>query len=125
MTVSGMRSSLIAGPILIAATTSMAGAVQAAPCADLVKAFDEAVAGRAMDAAVRGLESIGEHPLCVARIDEFRAKLVDFLIDYAHTEGLADTERDKAIGKAEKTVYLTSYWQGKAKLGDYYFAHRV
>ncbi len=100
-----------------------AGAARAA-CPDLLAAFDKAVAENQVDAAVNGLTAIGGNPVCMANLAKYRAKLVDFLIDYAHTPNLPEAERDKAIGKAEKIVEVSAYWQGKAKLGDYYFAHR-
>jgi outer membrane protein OmpA-like peptidoglycan-associated protein len=101
-----------------------AGAAQAA-CPDLIKAFDKAVAERQVDAAISGLNDISDSPsqMCLGRFAEFRAKLVDFLLDYAGTPGLPKPAHDNAIAKAEKTVAVSGYWQGKAKLADYYFVH--
>jgi outer membrane protein OmpA-like peptidoglycan-associated protein len=126
MDISGFRPGPFAGPILIAAAIMMAGAGAAqAACPDLIKAFDNAVAERQVDAAISGLNDISDSPsqMCLGRFAEFRAKLVDFLLDYAGTPGLPKQAHDNAIAKAEKTVAVSGYWQGKAKLADYYFAH--
>jgi outer membrane protein OmpA-like peptidoglycan-associated protein len=123
MNISGMRRGPFAGPIFIAAAIMLAGsgAAQAA-CPDLIKAFDKAVAERQVDAALSGLNDIGDNPVCLARLPEYRAKLVDFLIDYARAPGLAADLRDKTIAKAERIVDVSGNWQGKVKLGDYFFA---
>jgi outer membrane protein OmpA-like peptidoglycan-associated protein len=126
MNVSGFRPGPFAGPIFVAAAIMIAeaGAAQAA-CDDLIKAFDKAVAGRQVDTATSGLDDLYDN-LCLdgRRFAEFRAKLVDFLIDYARTPGLAADVRDKTVAKAEKIVQVSGYWQGKVKLGDYFFAQR-
>jgi hypothetical protein len=77
MAFSAMRLSLLAGMTLTAA--GMASAAQAT-CADLVAAFDEAVAAHAVDAAISGLGAIGGDAVCEGRVKEFRGKLMDFLI---------------------------------------------
>jgi outer membrane protein OmpA-like peptidoglycan-associated protein len=125
MTISGFRPGPFAGPIFIVTAIMMAGAGAAqAACADLIKAFEKAVAERQMDAAVRGLDDLHDN-LCLAgsRFAEYRAKLVDFLIDYAGTPGLPKPAHDNAIDRAGKIVAVSGYWQGKAKVADYYFAH--
>lgn len=123
MNISGFRPGPFAGPIFIAAAIMTAGAgVAQAGCPELIKAFDKAVAERQVDAAVRGLDDLHDN-LCLARLPEFRAKLVDFLLDYAGTPGLPDEGRTKTIAKAEKIVAVSGYWQGKSKLADYYFTH--
>jgi outer membrane protein OmpA-like peptidoglycan-associated protein len=125
MKISGQRRGPFAGPVFIAAAIMMAGAGAAqAACSDLLAAFEKAVAENQMDAAVNGLSAIGGNPVCMGNLAKYRAKLVDFLIDYAHTPNLPAAEHDRAIAKAEKIVEVSSYWQGKAKLGDYYFEHR-
>jgi outer membrane protein OmpA-like peptidoglycan-associated protein len=126
MNISGQRRGLFAGPVFIAAAIIMTGAGTAqAACPDqVIGNFEKAVAGRQVDGAVNALSAFGANPVCIGKLAEYRAKLVDFLIDYAHTANLPEAERDNAIGKAEKIVEVSSYWQGKAKLGDYYFAHR-
>jgi outer membrane protein OmpA-like peptidoglycan-associated protein len=127
MNISGFRPGPFAGPILVAAAIMMAGAGAArAACPDLIKAFDRAVVERQVDAAISGLEDISDSPsqMCLGRLPEFRAKLVDFLIDYAHSPGLADKVRDTIITKAERIVDVSGNWQGKTKLGDYFFARR-
>jgi outer membrane protein OmpA-like peptidoglycan-associated protein len=105
----------------------MAGASAAqGACPDLVKAFDKAVAEREVDAAVSALNDISDSPsqMCLGRLPEFRAKLVDFLVDYARTPGLAADVRDKTIARTENIVQVSGHWQGKVKLGDYFFAQR-
>jgi outer membrane protein OmpA-like peptidoglycan-associated protein len=124
MKISGRRGP-IAGPVFIAAAIMMAGAGSAqAACADLLKDFDKAVAERNADAAITGLTAIGGNPVCMSKLPEYRVRLVDFLIDYARAPNLPAAERDRIIGKAANIVQSMSYWQGKAKLGDYYFSLR-
>jgi outer membrane protein OmpA-like peptidoglycan-associated protein len=127
MNISGVRSGPFAGPIFIAAAIMMAGAGAAqAACEDLIKAFDKAVAEQKVDAAISGLDDISDNtsPMCLGRLPQFRAKLVDFLVDYARTPGLAVDARNETIAKAEKIVQVSGHWQGKVKLGDYFFAQR-
>src|SRR5215470_10890003 len=116
MTISRMRSGLFAGPVFIAAAITLAGAGTAqAACKDAVEAFDNAVKARAVDAAVSGLGAIGDElGMCLTRIEEFRARLVDFLIDYAGTPGVAAADRDRALGTAERTLLSSGNWKGKA-----------
>jgi outer membrane protein OmpA-like peptidoglycan-associated protein len=127
MEISRMRSGLFAGPIFIAATITMAGvgAAQAA-CADLVAAFDNAVAARAMDDAIRGFGEIGGNPSvgCLGRLPEFRVRLADFLIEHASTPDLAAADRERALATAARTLETSSDWRAKQKLADHYFAHR-
>ncbi len=126
MNTSPMRSRLFAAPLLIAAAimTSATGAAQAA-CADLVAAFDKAVAARQVDAAVSGVHEIGGNSdaACLGHLKDFRVRLADFLLAYANTPGLAAKDRDHAIAAAEATLLTGGYWQGKRGLADYYFAH--
>jgi outer membrane protein OmpA-like peptidoglycan-associated protein len=125
MNISGFRPGPFTGPILIAAAIMVAGAGTArAACPDLIKAFDKAVAERKVDAAISGLDDLHDN-LCLggSRFADYRAKLVDFLIDYAGTPGLEKTAHDNAIDRAGKIVAVSGYWQGKSKLADYYFAH--
>jgi outer membrane protein OmpA-like peptidoglycan-associated protein len=126
MNISPMRSGLFAGPVLVAAATMMAatGAAQAA-CANLVAAFDKAVAARQVDAAVGGLAAIGgdTDDACLGHLKDFRVRLADFLLAYADTPGLASKDRDHAIAAADTTLLTGGYWQGKRRLADYYFAH--
>jgi outer membrane protein OmpA-like peptidoglycan-associated protein len=116
----GTRLSLFAGTMFAAA--AMATSADAT-CADLVAAFDQAVAARSVDAARRGLGEIADDPICGGRVDEFRAKLVDFLVAYAGSPGVAAADRQKAITSADRT--LTSgggNWRGAEKLADYFMA---
>jgi outer membrane protein OmpA-like peptidoglycan-associated protein len=104
----------------------MAGAGAAwAACADLVAAFDNAVAARAMDAAVSGFDDISDNPsqMCLGRLSEFRSKLADFLIQHAGTPDLAAADREKALTTAARTLETSSDWRAKQKLADYYFAN--
>jgi outer membrane protein OmpA-like peptidoglycan-associated protein len=126
MNVSGFRPGPFAGPIFIAVAIVMAGAGAArAECPELITAFDKAVAERQVNAAISNLDDLHDN-LCLdgRRFAEFRAKLVDFLVDYAHAPGLDDKVRDAIITKAERIVDVSGNWQGKAKLGDYFFARR-
>jgi outer membrane protein OmpA-like peptidoglycan-associated protein len=126
MSISKMRPGPFAGPFFIAAAVTIAGAGAArAACPDLIAAFDKAVAARAMDDAIRSLGDIGDNPSpgCLTRVAEFRAKLADFLIDYAGTPDLAAADRDRALATAARTLETSSDWRGKQKLADYYFAH--
>jgi outer membrane protein OmpA-like peptidoglycan-associated protein len=126
MEISRMRSGLSAGPIFIAAMISMAGAGAArAACADLVAAFDNAVAARAMDAAVSGFDDISDNPsqMCMGRLPEFRAKLVDFLIEHAGTPDLAAADSERALATTARTLETSSDWRATQRLADYYFAH--
>jgi outer membrane protein OmpA-like peptidoglycan-associated protein len=129
-----MRFGLFAGPIFIAVAIIMAGAGAAqAACADLVAAFDKAVAARAMDGAKHGVDDISDELSCDARVIEAsRAKFVDSLIDFASTPGVAAIDPDKgqkckriayvecALAAAENTLLSGSNWKGKARLADYY-----
>jgi outer membrane protein OmpA-like peptidoglycan-associated protein len=122
---SEFRPGPFAGLIIIAAVFMLAGAgaAQAACAEPIIAVFDKAVAERKLDAAVDGLKHISLNPGCLTRVAEFRAKLADFLIDYAGTTGIATAERDKALTAAEATLLTGPHWRGKMKLGDYYFAH--
>jgi outer membrane protein OmpA-like peptidoglycan-associated protein len=114
----GIRVSLLAGAIFAAAGTPIAAH---ATCADLVAAFGEAVAARSVDAAIRGLEAISDDAVCGGRVDEFRGKLVDFLVAYAGAPGLAATDRAKAVDVAERTLTTGGgNWRGAEKLADYF-----
>jgi outer membrane protein OmpA-like peptidoglycan-associated protein len=117
MSFSKIRGSLFAGTILAAA--GMASAAQAA-CADLVAAFDRAVAARSVDAASQAIGAIGADVICMARIDEFRARFADFLIAHAGTPGVSAADRVKAIGAAERALNNSGHWQAIEKLADYF-----
>jgi outer membrane protein OmpA-like peptidoglycan-associated protein len=120
MTFLGMRSSLLAGTMLTAVATATSAN---ATCADLVAAFDNAVATRSVDAAIRGLGEIADDPICGGRVDEFRGQLVDFLVAYAGSSGVTAADRQRAITAADRT--LTSgggNWRGAEKLADYFMA---
>ena len=118
MAISAMRLSLLAGTMFTAA--GMASAAQAT-CADLVAAFGAAAAAHSVDAAIRGLEAISDDPVCGARVDEFRGKLVDFLVAYAGASGITSADRDKAQSMAERTLASGGgNWHGAEKLADYF-----
>jgi outer membrane protein OmpA-like peptidoglycan-associated protein len=97
----------------------MTSAAQAA-CADLVAAFDRAVAARSVDAASEGLGAIGADVMCMARADEYHARFADFLIAHAGTPGVSAAERAKAIGAAERTLLNSGHWQADERLADYF-----
>jgi outer membrane protein OmpA-like peptidoglycan-associated protein len=126
MNISGLRPGLFAGPIFIAAAimTAGAGAAQAATCPEVFDAFDKAVKTRSVEAAKLALFAIDDEPVCSKHIEEFRAKYVDFLIDYAGAAGVPEADSKKALETAENTLLTSSNWQGKQKLGDYYFNHK-
>jgi outer membrane protein OmpA-like peptidoglycan-associated protein len=118
MAFSGMRLSLFAGTMFTAAAAATSAE---ATCADLVPAFDQAVAARSVVAAIRGLGEISDDPICGGRVDEFRARLIDFLVAYASSAGVGPADRGKAIAAADRT--LTSgggNWRGAEKLADYF-----
>jgi outer membrane protein OmpA-like peptidoglycan-associated protein len=118
MAFSAMQLSLLAGTTLTAA--GMATAARAT-CADLVAAFDEAVAAHSVDAAISGLGAISDDAVCGERVDEFRGKLVDFLIAYAGSSGPAAADREKAQAIAERTLASGGgNWRGAEKLADYF-----
>jgi outer membrane protein OmpA-like peptidoglycan-associated protein len=118
MAFSAMQLSLLAGTTLTAA--GMATAARAT-CADLVAAFDEAVAAHSVDGAISGLGAISDDVVCGGRVDEFRGKLVDFLIAYAGWAGLAVADREKAQSLAERTLASGGgNWRGAEKLADYF-----
>ncbi len=100
-----------------------AGTARAASCTELSDAFDKAVKAHNIDAAKNGLDAIDDEPLCSARIEDFRARFVDFLIDYAGQPAAADADRARALETAERALETSGNWRGKQKLGDYYFAH--
>jgi formylglycine-generating enzyme required for sulfatase activity len=91
------------------------------PCMDLIAAFDNAAVEHAPDLAFRILVQIDENPVCRARFEEFRGKLVDFLIEYA--AGVAAADRVRALDLAERRLENSADWPGTAKLGDYYLQH--
>jgi len=119
MSSSKMQSSLFAAAIL-AATGIATGAK--ATCQDLVAAFDRAVAARSAEAARRALADISDDVVCGARIDEFRGKLVDFLVKYAGAAGITGTDRDHAIAMAQGTLEISRNWQGAETLADYFMS---
>jgi outer membrane protein OmpA-like peptidoglycan-associated protein len=120
MSLAKTRSNLFVAAIFSA---GMATAAQAA-CQDLVTTFDEAVAARSIDAARRALAGIGDDVVCGARVDEFRGKLVDFLVTYAGTAGVADTDRNRATAMAQAALEISRNWQGAQKLADYFMSRR-
>jgi outer membrane protein OmpA-like peptidoglycan-associated protein len=114
----GNRVSLLAVMIFAAAGMPIAAH---ATCADLVAAFDKAVTAHSVDAAIRSLEAISDDAVCGGRVDEFRGKLVDFLIAYAGSAGLAAADREKAQSIAERTLASGGgNWRGAEKLADYF-----
>jgi outer membrane protein OmpA-like peptidoglycan-associated protein len=119
------RGSLFAGRIF-AAVGAVAGAVVAmaspthAACADLAAGFDRAVAAGSVDALSRSIGAIGADAMCLGRVDEFRARLSDFLIAYAGAPGVTGADREHAIGVAERTLANSGNWQGLEKLADYF-----
>jgi outer membrane protein OmpA-like peptidoglycan-associated protein len=126
MEISIKRSGLFAGPIFIVAAITMAGTSAArAACADVVAAFDKAVAAHAMNDAIRSFEDISDNPSagCLGRHQEFRVRLADFLIEHAGTPDLAAADRERALSAAARTLETSADWRGKQKLADYYFAH--
>jgi outer membrane protein OmpA-like peptidoglycan-associated protein len=121
-----MRTGLLAGAIFIAAAINVAGAGAArAACLDLIVAFDRAVAEGAVDAAVSGFKDIGADPsaACLGRLAVYRARLADFLIDYANAPDTTAAGRFKAVATAERVLVTGANWRRQRKLGDYYFAH--
>jgi outer membrane protein OmpA-like peptidoglycan-associated protein len=117
MELSKIRVSLLAGMIAAAGTPVAAHAT----CADLVATFDKAVAAYSVDGALRGLEAISDDPLCGGRVDEFRGKLVDFLVAHAGSADLAAADRAKAIDVAERMLTTGGgNWSGAEKLADYF-----
>jgi outer membrane protein OmpA-like peptidoglycan-associated protein len=125
MYISGMRSRLLAGLVFIAAMTLAGAGAARAACADAIAAFDKAILERQMDAVISAFDDIGDSPRkeCLGRLGEYRAKLIDFLVDFANTPDLAADLRDKTIDKAEKIAESSGHWQGKARIADYHFAH--
>jgi hypothetical protein len=121
MKLSGIRVGLLAGMVFGAAGMSTAAQ---ATCADLVAAFGAAVAAHSVDAAIKGLGAISDDPVCGGRVDEFRGKLVDFLVAYAGESGVAAADRAKAIDVAERTLASGGgNWRGAEKLADYFMGH--
>jgi outer membrane protein OmpA-like peptidoglycan-associated protein len=125
MGISGMRAGLLlAGPLFLASAIGI-GRVCAAPtplCARAVAAFDGALKTGAKKEVVNSFYAVTEEPGCASRVmDGARARLVDFLVDYAraHPPEAADT-----IRLAERTVDVSGNWRGKGKIADYYFDHR-
>jgi outer membrane protein OmpA-like peptidoglycan-associated protein len=128
MNISGKQPRLFAGPIFIIAAIMLAGAgVAQAACADAIAAFNNAIAAHQMEAAIGGLDDISDNPgkECLGRLAEYRSKLVDFLLEYASTPGIAPAARVKAIEKAERIVEVSGHWQGKLKIADYYLAQKT
>jgi outer membrane protein OmpA-like peptidoglycan-associated protein len=128
MNISRKRLGPFGGPILIAGAIMMAGAGAAqAACKDDIAEFNRAVDARQTDAAISGFDDISASPAkeCLGRLAEFRARLVDLLIEVARTQSVPPDVRDKALDRAEKIVEASGYWQGKEKIGDYYLAQRT
>ncbi len=114
----GVRLSVLAGMIFAATGLPIAAH---ATCADRVAVFGEAVAAHSVDAAIRGLEAISDDPVCGGRVDEFRGKLVDFLVAHAGAPGVAAADRAKAIDVAERMLTTGGgNWRGAEKLADYF-----
>jgi outer membrane protein OmpA-like peptidoglycan-associated protein len=79
------------------------------------------VAANSLDAAIHGLEAISDDPVCGGRIDEFRDKLVDFLVAYAGAPSTTTADREKALSKAENTLTTGGgNWRGAEELADYF-----
>jgi outer membrane protein OmpA-like peptidoglycan-associated protein len=118
MELSAIRVSALAGMIFAAVGMPIAAH---ATCADLVATFDKAVAVHSVDGAILGLEAISDDPVCGGRVDEFRGKLVDFLVAYAGAPGLAAADRAKFIDVAERMLTTGGgNWGGAEKLADYF-----
>jgi outer membrane protein OmpA-like peptidoglycan-associated protein len=125
MNMSPMRSRLLAGAVFVAAAmTAGAGAAQAA-CADLIAAFDRAIAARQMDTAASIFDEIGGNnaPACNGSHARHLSRYADFLLDYANMPSLAPKLRDDAVTKAGHLLLTSGYWKGKSRLADYYFTH--
>jgi outer membrane protein OmpA-like peptidoglycan-associated protein len=118
MAFSGMRATLFIGTIVISA--AMATAAEAT-CADLVAAFDRALAAQSVDAAISGLGEISDDPICGGGVDGFRARLVDFLVAYAGSPSATAADQKKAIAAADRTLSSGGgNWRGAEKLADYF-----
>jgi outer membrane protein OmpA-like peptidoglycan-associated protein len=113
MAFSKRRSNLFVATFVAAA--GIAGGAQAA-CQDLVAAFDRAVAARAVDAASRALDAIGDDIVCGARVDEFRSKFAEFLVAYVAADRAPD--RTHATLMVERTLESIRSWRIAEKLAD-------
>jgi outer membrane protein OmpA-like peptidoglycan-associated protein len=104
---------------VILATIGISTGAQAA-CEDLARDFDRAVAARSLDSASRALAAIADDMVCGARVDEFRARLVDFLVTYAGSPGIAEADRARVLKMAEGTIAISRNWRGAEKFADYF-----
>jgi outer membrane protein OmpA-like peptidoglycan-associated protein len=91
-----------------------------AACEDLVAAFERAVATRSIDDAQSAAGEFANQVACLPRVDEFRGKLVDFLVSHAAAATTTATDRARAIAIARDVLQLYRNWAAAAKLADYY-----
>jgi outer membrane protein OmpA-like peptidoglycan-associated protein len=107
--------SVVVGLILTAAGS--ATGAQAA-CEDLVAAFDRAIASRSVEASNRALADINNDIVCGARVDEFRGKLAEFLVDSARAAG-TPADRERFTSMAERMLETNGNWRAAEKLADH------
>jgi outer membrane protein OmpA-like peptidoglycan-associated protein len=123
-----IRAGVVAPPLLLAAVMGgHAQAAQSPACVDALARFEAAVTTRPATAATRkaasaGLTAVASEPGCrTVDGEKARAKLVDFLIDYAVA---VPAEAKDTIAAAQNLVLVTENWRGKARLGDWFAARK-
>jgi outer membrane protein OmpA-like peptidoglycan-associated protein len=57
-------------------------------------------------------------------VEEFRARLVDFLVAHAGAPGIAAADRESALSAAERMLETSGNWHGAEKVADYFMGHR-
>lgn len=123
-----IRAGGAAVPLLLAALIGGdAEAAQSPACMDALARFEVVVNTRPATASTRkaasaGLTAVASEPGCrTVDGEKTRARLVDFLIDYAIA---APAEAKDAIAEAQNLVLVTENWRGKARLGDWFAARK-
>ena len=124
MRFSGIGAAAVALPVVFAvAVASGANAAPTPSCAQVIGQFEAAMKAGVKQEAVNGFYAVASEPACPSRDSEdARAKLVDFLVDYAAGHG---SEASASIELAERIVTVSGNWRGKSRIADWYGAHNA
>jgi outer membrane protein OmpA-like peptidoglycan-associated protein len=108
--------------LFLATILAAAGGATAAraACENRQAAFDKAVAARSIDDAVRAKDGFALDAGCRHLLNEFRVKLVEFLISYAAMPETSDANRKHAVLTAERAFELYHNWRLAARLADFH-----
>jgi len=104
--------------MIFVATGALDGA--RAACEEQASAFEQAVAVRSMDAAIRAAGNFARSASCLSLVDTYRDRLIDFLLSDARRPELSAAERDRAVEKVQDILSVYRNWRSTVKLADFF-----